>query len=116
MPRRHQSAPGAPPSGSRVSAALRSRDTGKGRPSQGGEIVLTHGDFAPRNILLQNTKIVAVLDWELSGYYPEYWEYVKALWRPQWEPSWIKDNVVEQVLQEYLTELAILWHTREIIW
>jgi aminoglycoside phosphotransferase (APT) family kinase protein len=80
------------------------------------KIVLTHGDFAPRNILVQGTKVVAVLDWELSGYYPEYWEYVKALWRPPWETGWIKDKAVDQVLKKYLTELAVVWHTRDIIW
>lgn len=80
------------------------------------KVVLTHGDFAPRNIIVQGTKVVAVLDWELSGYYPEYWEYVKALWRPAWESAWIKDRAVDQVLQSYLSELAVVWHTRDIIW
>ncbi|KAG4431277.1 hypothetical protein IFR05_013243 [Cadophora sp. M221] len=78
--------------------------------------VLTHGDFAPRNILVRGTKVVAVLDWELSGYYPEYWEYVKALWRPPWETGWIKAKAVDQVLKMYLTELGVVWHTRDIIW
>jgi len=80
------------------------------------EIVLTHGDFAPRNILVQGAKVVAILDWELSGYYPEYWEYVKALWRPPWQTGWIKDEAVNQVLDNYLMELAVVWHIRDIIW
>ena len=49
------------------------------------DIVLTHGDFAPRNILVRGTTVVAVLDWELSGFYPEYWEYFKALRTPSWQ-------------------------------
>lgn len=40
--------------------------------TKGHEIVLTHNDFNPRNILVQGSKVVAILDWELSGYYPEY--------------------------------------------
>jgi aminoglycoside phosphotransferase (APT) family kinase protein len=39
--------------------------------------VFTHGDLAPRNIIVKDGKIAALLDWEVSGWYPEYWEYVK---------------------------------------
>jgi aminoglycoside phosphotransferase (APT) family kinase protein len=46
------------------------------------EIVLTHGDISPRNILVQGSKVVAILNWEMSGHYPEYWDYVKTLFRP----------------------------------
>ncbi|KAI1735730.1 kinase-like domain-containing protein [Xylaria scruposa] len=42
-------------------------------------IVFTHGDIAARNIIVRDGKIVALLDWEFSGWYPEYWEYVFAL-------------------------------------
>jgi aminoglycoside phosphotransferase (APT) family kinase protein len=38
------------------------------------EIVLTHSDIAPLNILVRDGKVVAILDWELAGFYPEYWE------------------------------------------
>jgi aminoglycoside phosphotransferase (APT) family kinase protein len=41
-------------------------------------IVFTHGDLAPRNILVREGKVVAVLDWENAGWYPEYWEFVKT--------------------------------------
>ena len=41
------------------------------------EIVLTHGDLNPRNILVKDGKIVALLDWEDAGWYPEYGEFVK---------------------------------------
>ncbi|KAI0857616.1 kinase-like domain-containing protein [Xylaria cubensis] len=42
-------------------------------------IVFTHGDIAARNIMVRNGKIVALLDWEFGGWYPEYWDYVFAL-------------------------------------
>ena len=41
------------------------------------DIVLTHGDISPRNIIVNDNQIVAILDWESAGWYPEYWEYVK---------------------------------------
>lgn len=42
-------------------------------------IVFTHDDIAARNILISEGRIVALLDWEYAGWYPEYWEYVFAL-------------------------------------
>ncbi len=36
--------------------------------------ILTHGDLAPRNLLVKDGRIVAVLDWETFGWYPEFWE------------------------------------------
>ncbi|KAL7790756.1 kinase-like protein [Trichoderma ceciliae] len=47
--------------------------------SDNHEIVFTHGDFAPRNILVdEEGRVTAILDWEEAGWYPEYWEYIKA--------------------------------------
>jgi serine/threonine protein kinase len=39
--------------------------------------MFTHGDLATHNILIHDGKIVAILDWEFAGWYPEYWEYVR---------------------------------------
>ncbi|KAF3264087.1 hypothetical protein TWF217_003246 [Orbilia oligospora] len=39
---------------------------------KGHKIVLTHGDFLPRNILAKDGKVVTILDWEMAGWYPEY--------------------------------------------
>lgn len=40
--------------------------------------VFTHGDLAPHNILWKDGKIVAIIDWEMSGWFPEYWEYTRS--------------------------------------
>ncbi|OJD26709.1 hypothetical protein ACJ73_01917 [Blastomyces percursus] len=47
-------------------------------------IVLTHGDLHPRNIMVRRAQhggliIAGIIDWEMGGAYPEYWEYLKAL-------------------------------------
>jgi len=54
-------------------------------------IVMTHGDFHPRNIMVswerdqgsaptaEGIRVSGIIDWELAGWYPEYWEFVKAL-------------------------------------
>lgn len=43
-------------------------------------IVFTHGDLAPRNIMVAGTKVTALIDWECAGWYPAHWEYCKAFW------------------------------------
>ncbi|CCL98373.1 uncharacterized protein FIBRA_00368 [Fibroporia radiculosa] len=47
-------------------------------------IVLTHGDFHPRNIMVTDDSsgratVSGIIDWEACGFYPEYWELLKAL-------------------------------------
>jgi aminoglycoside phosphotransferase (APT) family kinase protein len=59
------------------------------------EIVFTHGNFAPRNIIVKDGRVVALLDWEFSGWYPEYWEFVKALKGADHRCTWY--NYVEAI-------------------
>ncbi|KAF2017930.1 phosphotransferase enzyme family protein-like protein [Aaosphaeria arxii CBS 175.79] len=80
------------------------------------EIILTHGDLSPRNIIVQGSKVKAVLDWEMTGYYPEYWEYAKAMYRLAWVESWITGRNIEKIMDQYLSELAILLNVRTIVW
>ena len=57
-------------------------------------LVRTHGDLHPRNIMVEwvegeeggpaeqtdkRIRITSLIDWDLGGWYPEYWEFVKAL-------------------------------------
>ncbi|KAF4504035.1 hypothetical protein G6O67_008655 [Ophiocordyceps sinensis] len=44
-------------------------------------IVLSHCDLTPRNILVKDGRVMGIVDWEDSGWYPEYWEYVKFFQR-----------------------------------
>lgn len=52
------------------------------------EIVFTHADFAPRNILVEGGRVTAILDWEYAGWYPEHWEYIQALRQLKPMPDW----------------------------
>lgn len=56
---------------------------------KGHSIYFTHGDLNPRNIIVQQEvqqngkyawRVAGIVDWETAGYYPEYWEYTKALY------------------------------------
>ena len=53
--------------------------------------VFTHGDLAPRNILVRNNKIVGIVDWGSSGWYPDYWEYTSS-WHTNWRSPDFRDH------------------------
>jgi Phosphotransferase enzyme family len=56
----------------------------------GSELVFTHGDLVPHNIMVQDGHVTGIIDWGQSGWYPAYWEYVKAMWgcADLWETVW----------------------------
>ena len=41
--------------------------------------VFTHGDVSGSNILVKGGKVVVLIDFEMAGFYPEYWEYTTAM-------------------------------------
>ncbi|KAI9933695.1 hypothetical protein ASPWEDRAFT_167965 [Aspergillus wentii DTO 134E9] len=70
------------------------------------EIVFTHADFAPRNVLVDDQgHVTAIIDWEDSGWYPEYWEYVKAMRELNSVPDW----------PEYLSQILPPRYEKEYI-
>jgi len=46
--------------------------------------VFAHGDLGPHNILwdMKKAEIAAIIDWEFSGWFPEYWDYTRAYFGP----------------------------------
>lgn len=66
-----------------------------------GEILFTHADLHPSNILVDEncpSKIVAVIDWEQSGWYPDYWEFCKAEFTAVYASDW--HNHMKMYLEE----------------
>ena len=51
-------------------------------------VVLTHGDLVPGLIPVPEGRVVAIVDWETAGFYPEYWGYAKAHLFPGYEHPW----------------------------
>lgn len=39
--------------------------------------VLTHGNLGPKNIIVRNSRIEYIIGWDCTGWYPDWWEYVK---------------------------------------
>ncbi|KAJ8122901.1 hypothetical protein ONZ43_g1018 [Nemania bipapillata] len=76
---------------------------------RGREIVFTHADLNPRNILVDEVmqddgstgwSVTGIVDWEFSGYYPEYWDYTKAMFESF---RWIKryNDMVKEIFKEF---------------
>lgn len=49
------------------------------RLASSGRFVLTHGDLTPRNIMVKDGLVTGIVDWDRSGFYPEYAEYAFAM-------------------------------------
>ncbi|KAH9904403.1 protein kinase-like domain-containing protein [Xylariomycetidae sp. FL2044] len=60
--------------------------------------VLTHGDLTPRNILVQDGRVTGIVDWERSGFFPEYAEYAFAMCLCHSHEKWWLP-VLEELLQ-----------------
>ncbi|ORY73824.1 hypothetical protein BCR35DRAFT_145016 [Leucosporidium creatinivorum] len=41
-------------------------------------LVFTHGDLPGRNLIVRDRKLVGLVDWGYSGWYPEYFETMQA--------------------------------------
>ena len=69
-------------------------------------IVFTHGDLAPRNILVSGTTIVSLLDWEFGGFYPAYWETQKIAYTAKWDEDWVR-NILE--IASCRRDIVVAW-------
>jgi phosphotransferase family enzyme len=70
----------------------------------------THADLAPRNIIVRQGRIAAIIDWGFAGWYPEYWEFTKAHYNYFSGEDW--EDLLQTALTPYETELEaerILW-------
>ncbi|KAJ6784054.1 hypothetical protein PWT90_00341 [Aphanocladium album] len=43
------------------------------------QVVFTHADLFPSNILVDAGRLSGIVDWQFAGFYPAYWEYTKAM-------------------------------------
>ncbi|PVH74005.1 kinase-like protein [Cadophora sp. DSE1049] len=83
--------------------------------------IFTHGDLQRKNILVRATLPpvgqpsnaetaaqdyeITILDWEVAGWYPSYWEYSRAmLGCGRWNDDW--HVFLAQILEEFLLEWA----------
>ncbi|RAL07419.1 uncharacterized protein BO97DRAFT_253474 [Aspergillus homomorphus CBS 101889] len=73
-------------------------------------LTVTHADLCPRNIIVKNGKVAAIIDWQSGGWYPEYWVYTKAHYGMVNRPDWYEalESAIARYDDEYEAEQA-LW-------
>jgi thiamine kinase-like enzyme len=72
--------------------------------SEDYRIVLSHGDLSPRNLMIHEGQLSGIIDWECGGWYPEYWEYIKAMSSSPWSTGWpymINKVVLDRYRERY---------------
>ncbi|KAG2418927.1 hypothetical protein HFD88_002030 [Aspergillus terreus] len=84
------------------------------RGLKGHEIVFTHGDLHDRNIIVRADGTVVLLDWGSAGFWPEYWEFYRAMFGSPWKVSW--DRMVEKFIPPYYVESAIMQKVFATVW
>lgn len=78
------------------------------------EIVFTHGDFRPPNIIVKDGRVSAIIDWELSGWYPEYWEFAKAFFLEYFTNDWAP--YLLDILTPYFYEHLLHARLMRVLW
>lgn len=62
--------------------------------------VFTHNDINPENIMFdkESCQITGIIDWEMAGWYPDYWEYASILKPTRWEDwqEWMDQTAPEK--------------------
>ena len=72
----------------------------------------THGDLSTFNILVRDGEIAGIIDWEMAGWYPDYWEYTSAWHVNPYDEGWKSE--VSRFLDPYPTELEMEMLRRKI--
>ncbi len=74
-----------------------------------GDVYFTHGDLTLGNVLIAGDigcrRVVGIVDWEQSGWYPEYWEYCKMMYGITYEHGFRKDGWIESIVEPVEEEL-----------
>ncbi|KAG7444618.1 kinase-like protein [Guyanagaster necrorhizus] len=66
------------------------------------DIVFTHGDLWDHNIMVNDGHISGMIDWEWSGWLPEYWEFTSIM---QWRSSPWSQQLATLPCYKYYREL-----------
>jgi hypothetical protein len=71
------------------------------------DIRFAHADISWENILVNSEtgEVNGILDWEMAGFWPGWWEYRKALFGARSQPWWM--DVVKEIMTEYPRETEV---------
>ncbi|EEQ89145.1 hypothetical protein RJZ56_007805 [Blastomyces dermatitidis] len=62
----------------------------------------THGDLTNVNIMVENGSVTGIIDWEMSGYFPVWWEYVCTS-----VPDSMEDKEWKALLRKYMPDHSV---------
>jgi hypothetical protein len=57
-----------------------------------------------KNTLIEDIYVVSIVDWEVAGWYPSYWEYAAAFFAFKWQDDWLER--VEEAIDAWGAETA----------
>ncbi|KAE8151679.1 kinase-like domain-containing protein [Aspergillus avenaceus] len=76
-----------------------------------GDVKFTHADLHRGNIMISSTapfRVIAIVDWGQAGWYPDYWEYCKALYTCWYEDEW-RAEWIDRFSNPRLQESQVAW-------
>lgn len=79
-------------------------------------VVFTHADLHPSNILVSTDdpcRVVSIVDWHQSGWYPAYWEFCKAILTAEECGEW-ETEYIPQFLEVFDNYDAWAWYPRSL--
>ncbi|KZL84987.1 phosphotransferase enzyme family protein [Colletotrichum incanum] len=81
------------------------------------ELVFTHGNLTADNVYVSEWTgdVLAIANWSEAGYYPIYWEFIKAKLSYNNEPYFDRDGAVEMILKPWRIELALMMPAHDMI-
>lgn len=91
------------------------------RTLKGHKIVFTHGDLQPKNVMVERNGYcedgssdfkITLIDWNLSGWYPEFWDFCNSTLYCQLKPHWLElvPDIFDQYPLEYLM-MQVVYHS-----
>ncbi|KAM7182711.1 kinase-like protein [Rhypophila sp. PSN 637] len=73
--------------------------------------VFTHGDLFQENIMIrEGDNKVVLIDWEKSGFYPPYYEYLQTINNDKWCNDWT--DYICRFLDPHYREAFLMYHFR----
>lgn len=76
--------------------------------------VFAHGDLQPKNIMVEGIEPrdggppfkITLIDWEIAGWYPEYWDFCNATISCRFKPDWLE--LIPDILDAYPVEYLMM--------
>lgn len=73
----------------------------RGRLPDDDEVVFVHADFGDENVLIDAAtgRVTGIIDWEMAGFWPRWWEYRKGLFGSSCQPWW--EDILNKIMVAY---------------